>query len=286
MGLFGWIFYIIMGIIFFIFLLFLQNKYQISKLEKFAFSHLLFYVLAGICCRFHIPYMDNLFLVFVFLLIMDIIYTSYYVERDFFNKTENQIFYYSLLILSGFVVNQEFFNRVQEVFLTGDDYRILLWGLMLFFLYSFFRNKNVFISKEERTTSFLSQETILVRYAKLKYKYHDDCMFDDKELVNLLYAIMIFQDHRRGKVLRDYDTFLFRLNGAKRKLGIMQVESSRFISDHESIALTYKKLEKFYHKEEKTNKKKKKVTIEEVIQNYDRENAQYIQYIFDIIQKY
>ena len=53
---------------------------------------------------------------------------------------------------------------------------------------------------------------------------------------------MIYRNSKRSKILRNYDYFMFRMNGKVRKLGIMQVETKRFISDIESIDLVYKKI--------------------------------------------
>ena len=285
MGLFGWILYLFCGVFFFVILLFLQNRYALTKLERFIFSLILMMVVAGICTRYGFHYTDNIFLIFVFLMITDVIYTSYFVERDFFDKDEKNIHYYIALVVVGFFLNQEFINRVTQVFLTGEDLRLVLWSFVILFVYSFCRNKNIFTKVSLNSNKYMSQESILVSYAKLKYKYYDDCDVEPRELSNLLYAIMIFQNSRRSKVLRNYDNFMFRIKGDKRKLGIMQVESNQFITDSESIALVYQKLSKLALKNSKSKTVRKK-DIEDIIRSYDKENADYIQYIFDIIKKF
>ena len=187
-----------------------------------------------------------------------------------------------LLILVGFFINQEFINRVEQVFLTGEDFRIILWFLSFIFLYSFFKDRNI-LQQVSNKQKQMSPESILVQYAKLKYKYHDECKTTNQDISNILYAIMIYQNSRRGKFLRKWDYFLFRLNGNKKSLGIMQVESNKFITDIESIEVVRKKLEKTYEKYEKT---KKKISPQEVILSYDKDNSVNIQNIFDVIQKF
>ncbi len=282
MGIFGWIFYFILGIVFFFILLVFQNKYSITNMEKLLLSIILLMISAGICYQLAIPYTDNLFLVFVFLMIVDVIYSSYFIERDFFNKNDRNITYYIVLVLIGFYINQEFINQVSRVFLTGEDLRIILWTGAFLFLYYFCRNRGVFANVSSFKEKGMNQESILIQYAKLKCQYYDECNVKDRDLSNLLYAIMIFENHRRNSFLRKYDYFVFRLNGNKAKLGIMQVESSKYITDSESIEIVSKKLQKIAEKKNS----KKKITVEEIIENYDKNNAKEIQFIFDIIKKF
>ena len=281
MGIFGWIFYIILGFIFFFILGFIKNRYAISKIEKLIISLILLMVVSGICFRIGIPYTKDIFLSFVFLLIFDIIYHSYFLERDFFNKDDDNVKYYLVLIFLGLFINYEFINEVSSVFLTGEDLRVVLWFLAIIFIYKFVKDRNIFGNKDI-VNKKMSTENILVNYAKLKYKYQDDCNYDNKELVNLLYAIMIFNNSKRSKTLRKYDYFMFRLNGNSRPLGIMQVNTKKFITDSESIDIVYKKLVKL---SEKKNSKTK-ININDVIKSYAKDDYLDIQYIFDIVNKF
>jgi len=287
MGLLGWIFYFVLGFIFFLIIEFFVNKYKISKIEKLVISIILMMIVSGFCFTMAIHYTDNIFLSFVFLMVVDLIYHSYFIETDFFDRNEKNIEYYIVLILVGFFVNQEFINDVTEVFLTGEDLRIVLWFLSMIFIYNFCRDKNIFNSNHSSNDlKYMSNETVLVHYAKLKYKYYDYCDFDNKELSNLVYAIMILENSRRSKILRDYDYFMFRLNGNKRKLGIMQVESSSFISDADSIKIVFEQLEKLYLKKNTTKGTRVKDKIYRVIDEYCLDDAAYVKYIFDIIKKF
>jgi len=283
MGLIGWIFYLLLGIFFFLILLFLEHRFQIQKLDKMIFSIILLMIAAGFCFSIGLRYTENIFLSFVFLMVTDVIYSSYFVERDFFDKKERNLFYYFVLIFIGFLINQAFINQVTQVFLTGEDFRILLWALSFVFLYYFCKNHKIFASTIEDKDHFISHESVLIRYAKLKYQFNDDCNFEDKNLTKLIYAIMIFEDNRRGRILRNYDYFMFRLTGNKRKLGIMQIESNQFITDSASIQMAYDKLESISKKNQ--GKAKKNIKIKDIIKEYDEKNEKYIQYIFDIIQK-
>ena len=276
MGLVGWIYYLIVGLILFLSLQFLQKKYSISKLDKFVFSNLLLVLITGISFHFLIPYTSDIFLSFAFLMMIDIIYQGYFLGRDFFDKEEKNLSYYFLLILFGFFMNQAFFNRVTEVFLTGEDFRLIIWFLFFLFVYQFIKKEQIF-SHREREKVFMSEEGVFVQYAKLKYRY--PLHFDQKKLESVLYAIMIYENHNRGKLLRYFDNIKYRMTGNPGKLGIMQVYSKKFITDQESIDLVYKKLQKSYEK----NKSKK--DMKDLITSYSKTGASDIIYLYNIIDK-
>ena len=285
MSLFGWIFYAVLGIIFYILLVIIDNKFKITKIQKFIFSIILLIISTGICFRFAVKYTDNIFLSFVFLMITDIIYSSYFIEKDFFDRDEKNIFYYILLVFIGFIINQEFFNKVTQVFLTGEDLRLVLWFLSIIFIYSFIKEKNILDFNNNTKTKFMSVDSILVTYSRFKHKYGEVCDFKDRGISNIVFALMIYRDYCRSKMLRNYDYFIFRLNGNKRKLGIMQIDSSKFITDADSIEIVYKDIMKLYKKNNGSTKTKKDIGFYSIIDEYCKEESDKIKYIFDIIQK-
>lgn len=283
MGLWCWIFYIVAGIGAYFILKLIDSKYNLNKIQKIIFSIILMMIVSGICFEMALNVTDNIFLMFVFMMITDIFYNSYVVERDFFNKDEKNIYYYILLTLIGFFINQDFINQVTKVFLTGEDLRLILWSLTMLFVYNFCREKNILTSVSKNTDKYMSVDSCLVSYAKLKHKFYDDCDFSNREISNMIYAIMIYENSKRSKLYRKYDYFMFRLNGEKRKLGIMQVESNKFITDSESINIVYKKISKLYDKE----KAEKSGDICDIVfDKYLGEESKAVKYIFDIIKKF
>ena len=283
MGILGWILYVVFGIVIFLAISFIQNKYTITKLEKLIISIVMLLIIAGLLFNWGLPYTNDLFLVFVFVLIVDAIYSGYFLDRDFFDQSEGNLVYYIILIICGFFINQEFINKVSSVFLTGEDLRIVLWFLVLVFAYNFCQKRNIFQEISTNNKKTISSQGIIVQYAKLKYRFHDNCNYDDSVISNIIYAIMIFENNRRSKFLRNVDYFKFRFNGEKRKLGIMQIESAKYISDIDSIEIAHKKIEKLY---EKKKPARGKVKVEDVLKAYDKDNYQEIMFIFDIIKNF
>lgn len=279
MGLFGWILYVFLGIIFYFIISFIDNKYNLSKIDKIVFSIILLIFVAGFFFNYLIKYTDNLFLVFVFMMITDIIFNTYIVGRDFFDENERNIIYYIVMILIGFFVNQNFINRVSFIFPSGDDLRLVIWLLIIIYLYNFIKNKKLFGNTVIKNNKYMSVRSVLNNYSRFKYMFYDDCEHQDNDFSNILYAIMIYEDNRRSKFLRDYDNFMYKINGGKSKLGIMQVESKKFISDSESISIVYKKIAKLYDK-------KKNNDINKIFDDYYGYDNQYVKYIYDIIKKF
>ena len=282
MGLIGWIIYIVLGIILFIIINYIDIKYKINRREWLILSIIFMLVFAGILVRLGINYTSDIFLVFVFMMLADIFYNSYILEQDFFSKEDKNIYYYILLIIIGFIINQEFINKVEEVFLTGEDLRLIIWFLVIIYLYKFSISKNIFSNNKE-TTKFISKDSILISYVKLKEKYYDECNYDNKDISNIIYSIMIYENKKRSKLLRRIDNFNYKINGGIKKLGIMQVESKKFITDSESINITYKKITKLY---DKYNKKKDKNISFKVLDDYLKEESNNVKYIYEVIKKF
>ena len=278
MGFFTWVFYIITGCFLFFIIRYLENNFFITKTQNIIFSLIYMMFIGGILSRYGFDVVnDNLFLMFVFTLIFSVIYTNYFLGRDFFDKNNKLLKFYILLIVCGYILNQEFINRVEMVFLSGDDLKIILWFLSFLFIYQFIKERDIIKNSNENFSKFdMSDESIVINYAKLKYKYNDKFKCSDKVL-KILYSIMIYENNKRPSFLRKFDNFMFKLDGCSRKLGIMQVESKKFISDIESIEIVNKKLDKMIND--------KKISDKDIINKYCKEDSEFVNKIYDCICK-
>jgi len=282
-GFFNWIFYIICGLFLFIFIFILKNKFKINNFQSMVFSLLFILIISGICSKYGFSKLNiNIFLIFVFEMIFKIIYYSYFLEDDFFDKEENNVIYYVVLIILGYILNIYFINKASYIFLSSDDLRIVIWFIMLLFLYQFFKD-NEFFKKVEvnNNKKILNDQRIYVSYARMKSIYNKDINYE-KDINDILYSIMIFENYRRPKFLRNIDNFRYRFDGGVKRLGIMQVKTKKFISDLESIDIVYKKINKLYTKYTVKNK----TDIKKIINDYDKEHSDEIIIIYDKISKF
>ena len=284
MGFFNWVFYIFCGFFLFVFLYLIKNKFKINNFQSIVFSLLYMLIISGICSKYGFNRLNiNVFLIFVFEMVFKIIYYSYFLEEDFFVREDNNLVYYGVLIIIGYLLNMYFINKVNYVFLSSEDLRIVTWFIMLLFLYQFFKDNEIFNKVESNNTKrIINEQSIYISYAKMKSKYKDDIKYDNKDINNILYSIMIYENFKRPKFFRNIDNFRYRFDGGVKKLGIMQVESNKFVSDVESIEIVYKKIKKLFDKYTVKNKS----DINKILSSYDKENYKDIINIYDKISKF
>ena len=281
MGIIGWILYLVFSMIGFLLLLFIDKKYQITKVDKIILSLLYLFLIAGLFYRLKWNYTESIFVIFIFFFVIDLIYYHTILDKDFFQKEEGNVFYYVVLLILGFFFNQEFINRVNDIFLSGEEIRLLIWIGILFFIYRFAKEKDVFNRVNVSTNSSINEESIMISYAKLKVQYHELLDSEDKDLQTLMYAFMIYYNNSRNKLFRQIDNLKMKIHGSKRRLGIMQVEVDHVISDSQSIEMALDKIKKNYKKSSS-----KKIKIKDAIHAYDMENEKEIESIFDILLKF
>ena len=281
MGIIGWILYLVFSMIGFLLLLFIDKKYHITKVDKIILSLLYLFLIAGLFYRLKWNYTESIFVIFIFFFVIDLIYYHTILDKDFFQKEEGNVFYYVVLLILGFFFNQEFINRVNDIFLSGEEIRLLIWIGILFFIYRFAKEKDVFNRVNVSTNSSINEESIMISYAKLKVQYHELLDSEDKDLQTLMYAFMIYYNNSRNKLFRQIDNLKMKIHGSKRRLGIMQVEVDHVISYSLSIEIALDKIKKNYKKSSS-----KKIKIKDAIHAYDMENEKEIESIFDILLKF
>lgn len=122
------------------------------------------------------------------------------------------------------------------------------------------------------------------KYKCFKQKYDYIITTDNVNIRYLVYAIMIFENYNRPWIVRKFEyikLFLFR----NATLGIMQVNSKKYISDEESIKKGVVIIENSHKKLPKNIKKDKK--IEKILYEYNCSNkyVNEVKYIYEILQQ-
>ncbi len=186
---------------------------------------------------------------YVYLLVLFVVMTKLfllYYQEDFIGRGNGIFYQYGGLLLVTYLVNRCFIDQVDCVFLSIGEMKILLWLLIIMYLYYWVEK---ILQNDRWKKSFLFRvqgEYIVVWYARLKNYYGNVVQSKYKELIPLIYAIMIYENFQRPKFLRKIDVLFYRMNREPRKFGIMQVWSREIISDEKSIQLGLKKIEKIY----------------------------------------
>ena len=189
-------------------------------------------------------------------------------------------FYLLAEVVLGFIINQELINKVNDVFLSGNDLKLIIWVLIILYLYKFFKNTDV-KNVTEVDERVISKEKIVINYAKFKIRFGEEIALKEANLKLIVYSIMILGDYRRGEFLRKIDNLIFKLSLKPRKLSIMQINSKKFITDYDGIELVCKKIGKISEKC-KTGKN----SYKEIFKSYDKENCDTLNYIYEELNKF
>lgn len=281
MGIFCWIGYLLIGLILFLVINFLKERYNFTRIEGLIFSIIFTLIIAGFCSRLGFnKFNDNIFLVLVFKFILELIYDIYFLEEDYFNREDSNVKWAVLEIVLMFILNQELINKVDDVFLSGENLKMIVWLFIVGYVYNFYKNNKSIIVGVNSTEKSISREKIVVSYAKLKLNYDEDIVVKSDKTRLIIYTIMIFNNYKRPAFLRRIDNIIFKVKGTSRKLGIMQVKSKKFITDLDSINIVIKKMLKL------EEKYKGKDNYKEILTGYDKENSEKLIYIYDVLKKF
>lgn len=261
--------YIVLGLILLIINTFLIKKYDITKIKSLLISLFYIFLLSGIFSNY-VAFTNNIFLVYVFTFIFDIIYVTYIINDDFFSK--EKFSYYLILILFGYLLNIYFINKVDTVFLDSEQIKIIIWIFIIIYLYKLLSNSKIFHSKFKQT---IHKENIELNYVKYKNKYK--LIFEDKDLELIIYSIMINNNKIRNSLLRKVDNLLVNIHYKKRKLSIMLIDSYKYLDDSEGINIAYNRL---------VDIKKKSRGYKNIIKKYDNEHSDEIIKYYETIKEF
>lgn len=276
------ILYLLFAAVLFVLLDTFDKKYSFTNSQKIIFRLIYLIILAGVFSYLGIGKVNkNIFMIVVVEFIFRMIYTLYFLGEDFFRNEDQNLYKFFVTLFSSIIVNQYFINELDSVFLTASELKIIVWLFIIICIYKFINKNERTITESSSQYKSISTKAIVVNYAKLKLEYGDDINLSNKNLLTILYSIMIYQNYRRPKFLREFDNLLFKINGGKRRLGIMQVMSKKYISDLDSIDIVSKKLDKLF-----TKYKDDKNCYDKVLEAYDKDNFLEINNIYKELGKF
>lgn len=278
---------IILYLGFAIILFFILNYFQ--KFEDKTPSIMIIIPVIYIILISGISFVDTscIYLVILMEMFIRIYYTKIILNQEELINTNYYIQNYGLAIILAFIVTRCFIIKVDSIFPTASEWRMGIWFLIILFLYKTLNGVVTFkLEKQEQLNFKMKEEMIIVRYAKLKNSYSHLIKSKNKDFNSLIYAIMIFKDYHRSNFLRNVDKIRFRFTGKTMKMGIMQIETNKEISDEDSIKIVIKDLNKI-EKELSTNKKIKKQDLyQELLREYGFNNIDDVLNIYKTIKDF
>lgn len=240
--------YLISGIGLYFLLNYVDKKYRDNYINGAVISIIYIIILAGIFSNYNlVSNNDNIFLIIVIEFFIRLFIDCYIKEIPFFRDGSINKKKYIISILGGYIINYYFINRVSNVFLEGDDLKIIIWGLIILYLYFMFKNDfGKYKFRENKFYFYRDREYVVMQYAKFKNKYFRVVRSRYRELIPVIYSIMIYENYNKGSLIRKFDILKYKIYKRRDKFGIMQIFSNYPVSDNRSIVIAIRKLERLY----------------------------------------
>ena len=281
--------YVFFAFLLFLFLNFVVKKFSLTKVEYVLFTNIFLVFLAGFASYFHFTiFCDDIFIIVVFEFLIRMLYTTYLLDKDFFDREEGTLSLYLVNVVIAYLLNQFIIRQVDMMFLSPEQLKFLLWVFIILFFYHFFHKKeNLSIVKNVssiKTNIENRKQYIILQYSKMKQKYGKDIRVKG-DLRFLVYALMIYENNRRPSFFRRIDYLRYQYDHIPRKQGIMQVDTKKIISDVESIEMVEKKLEKL---QDKKKTKKNVVEVFDLLKSYGKkkEEIEQIDAIYQVLKEF
>lgn len=158
--------------------------------------------------------------------------------------------------------------------LSSEELINTVWITMIIFLYEVVKNlldEVTWHSEDYYRDRYIEQnyKTFIKKYDTIVTSVLD---IHYKDLSELVYAVMIYENYNRPSLHRGMEWIWFLLNfGAERKmtLGVMQVESSSFIKNRESVELGTKKILESYLKYKESSQEDRTVLFYRILEEYN-----------------
>ncbi len=228
---------------------------------------------------------DFIYFVIVFEFLLRIYYEKVILAKDERIDINYYIQNYGISFIISYILTECFIRKVDTVFLSLEDTKFGIWFLIVLFLYKVFNGEiTIKLETNKNISTKLKEETIVVRYAKFKNQYSSLVKNKDKDFSLLIYAIMIYESSNRSKFLRGVDKIIYRFTGKVSKMGIMQVESNKELTDEESIKQVIKEINKL----EKDNKSNKKLSYHDILNMYylDQNKVDNILEVYNVLKDF
>lgn len=183
-------------------------------------------------------FINNCYLILIYYWLFRLIWKLSTQRGSLINWQEQIIYAICSIILSIWVYS--IINNVEKILPDPKSLLDEFWLLIILFIYSVFKNTRIFKDK-----SSLIQEKYFTKQYTTFYKKYNNLIcsfFKDDFYKAVTYSIMIYENFNRPPITRYIEYLKFYLSHKPHTLGIMQVKTSKFINNIESIKLAMEKI--------------------------------------------
>ena len=128
--------YFVLALVLFSLLLLVDSRSKIDYKDKIVISNL-YIILISIIMSKNYDFNSNLFIIFLFIMFIDVIYSSYILDKDIIKN--GGLLYYFVLIVIGYIINSLFINNSGNGF---SEFRIVVWVFIGLYIYNMFKDIN------------------------------------------------------------------------------------------------------------------------------------------------
>ncbi len=163
-----------------------------------------------------------------------------------------QILYWISIISISYYAYTEIIYKKANILPDFETVSNELWIIILIFLFHTLNQIRVSPDKTiKRKQNYLASR---FEHFQSKYGRIIDEKVQNEKLKSIIYGIIIYEDFNRPRAARIVENISFRLTNKKHSLGLMQVQTSNFINDLESVLLGVDKINNAYQKALKEKK--------------------------------
>lgn len=192
----------------------------------------------------------------------------YIIFRLLFNLATNrallmnwyrQILYWITIVSVSYFSYTEIIYKKENILPDFTTISNELWVIILIFIFHTFNKIRFSPDKTiKRKDNYLNNR---ISHFQRKYSSLINDITENDKLKSIVYAIIIYEDFNRPKIVRLIENISFILTKRKHSLGVMQVSTNKLISDSKSVKLGVAKLKNAYEKELRERKLNNKKNI-------------------------
>lgn len=184
-------------------------------------------------------YVDHIYYVSLYYVLFRLAFNLATNRSKLLNWGRQFVYWAGILALSFFAYDKLISAR-ENIFPDFKTFANELWIIILIFLYQTMNNLRFSSAKsEQRKENYLTSrlKTYRTRFGDIINE-----LAPNPKLQALVYAVIVYEDFNRPRVVRIFENLMFRMASRSMSLGIMQVRTDKLLTDLQSVELGVKKM--------------------------------------------
>lgn len=190
-------------------------------------------------------FVNNIYLVNIYYIIFRL-FINLITSRGKLLDWYRQTLYWSVIIIISYFVYEKIISVKENILPDFTTIANELWIIIIIFIFQLTNN----IRFSQNGTVKRKENYLKSRYLHFNRLYGDliKDITKNEALEAVTYAILIYEDFNRPKVIRIIENLRHRFTDKSHTLGVMQVKTDKLINDEESVILGTKKIVNSYRK--------------------------------------